>query len=206
MSPGITNLSSFPQIIAIFCSRIGRAVFNFKRLLSFTVITINGWQADMFNINQRWLSIITLILVIRQTTKENIIWSWNWNIVIYKLHRLSLLHDKKSGHGNCFAVILLFMEIRLQRVICGTLLYKVNFFTSYNLCSFPVCIKRLDELYIQQLLLKHIYRFLIDIPLWYTETNTPYDRSNHPYPSTHSYIHTHTHIQLQDIIFSFIDL
>ena len=33
MSPGFTNFSSFPQIIAIFCSRIGRAVFNLKRLL-----------------------------------------------------------------------------------------------------------------------------------------------------------------------------
>ena len=75
MSPGITNLSSFPQIIAILCFRIGRAVFNFKKLLSFNVITINGWQADMFTIIQRWLSIITLIPVIRQTTKENIIWS-----------------------------------------------------------------------------------------------------------------------------------
>ena len=51
--------------------------FQFKGLLSFTVITINGRQADMFTINQRWLSIITLIPVIRQTTKENIIWSWN---------------------------------------------------------------------------------------------------------------------------------
>ena len=102
MSPGVTNLSSFPQIIAIFCSRIGRAVFNFKRLLTFTVITINGRQADMFTINNWWLSIITLIPVIRQTTKENIIWSWNWNIIIYKLHRFSL-HNKKVA----MAIVLL---------------------------------------------------------------------------------------------------
>ena len=103
MSPGFTNFFSFPQIIAIFCSRIGRAVFTLKRLLSFTVITINDRQADLFTINQRWLSIITLIPVIRQTTKENIIWSWNWNIIIYKLHRFSLLHDEKAA----MAIVLL---------------------------------------------------------------------------------------------------
>ena len=177
MSPGIANLSSFPQIIAIFCSRIGRAVFNFKRLLSFTVITINGWQADMFTINRRWLSIVTLIPVIRQTTKKNIIWSWNWNI-IYKLHRFSLLHDKKAAMG---IVLLLFCcSWKLNyRVICGTL----------------------GDLLIQQLLLKHIYRFLIDIPLWYTETNTPYDRSNHPYLSTHRYTLTHKYPTARHFLF-----
>ena len=199
MSPGIANLSSFPQIIAFFCSRIGRAVFNFKRRLSSTVITINGWQADMFTINQRWLSIVTLIPAIIQTTKENIIWNWNWSI-IYKLHRFSLLHDKKAAMA---IVLLLFCcSWKLNyRVIYGTLLNEVNFFTSYNLCSYPVCIKRLGDLVIQQLLLKHIHRFLIDIPLWYTETNTPYDRLNHPYLSTHRYTLTHKYPTARHFLF-----
>ena len=98
---------------------------------------------------------------------------------------------RKSGHGDCFAVILLFMEIQLQRVICGTLLYEVNFFASYNLCSYPVSS---DLIYKYKSSSSNTYFvfwliFLCDI-LKLTHLTTG--------PIIHIYLHidTHTHTQL----------
>ena len=163
------------------------------------MIKVNGCHADIFTIRQQWFPIITLMPVIRQTTEDNMIYSWKWNIIFCWLHCFSLLPNKRATMSISCCDLLNF-KLLIWNWICGTHWYMRTISLSHILF--------VATLFVSRYLMTYKYNsystnwhfvFWLTFLCYILKLTHPDNRPNHPYFLTYKHTHTHNYSMSFDL-------